>query len=74
MFYRLYERVSDLEQAANAYTEYVNENDDVPTPDNKQELCLAYKYLANFHLKRNQIDLAYQYAEKCLNFEEVWHF
>ncbi|XP_075212921.1 anaphase-promoting complex subunit 8-like [Lycorma delicatula] len=68
---KLYDKVTEVEQAATAYTEYVKENDDIPTADNKQELCYAYKYLANYHLKRNQLDLAYQYAEKCLGYEET---
>lgn len=68
---KLYEKVSEVEQAAAAYTEYVNENDNVPVVDNKQELCFAYKHLANYHLKRNQLDMAYQFAEKCLGCEET---
>jgi anaphase-promoting complex subunit 8 len=37
----------------------------------KSEMSQAYKYLANYFVKRNQVDEAYQYAQKCLEFEEV---
>ncbi|XP_073986828.1 cell division cycle protein 23 [Rhodnius prolixus] len=68
---KLFDRLSDHEQAANAFTEYVNENDSPINAENKIDLSLSYKYLANFHLKKNQLDLAYMFAQKCLNFEET---
>lgn len=37
----------------------------------KSEMSQAYKYLANYYVKRNNMDEAYQYAQKCLEFEEV---
>lgn len=48
--------------------EYVSENE---SRGDKSELSQSYKYLANFFLKRNQLDKAYQYAQKCLEYDEV---
>lgn len=53
-----------------AYTEYAKENSFL-TAENKSDISQAYKYLANYHLKRNQLEPAYQHAQKCLNYEEV---
>ncbi|RZF48627.1 hypothetical protein LSTR_LSTR016989, partial [Laodelphax striatellus] len=66
---KLFDKVNETEQAAAAYTEYVKENYDSQT-DNKQEISLAFKYLANYHLKRNELDEAYEFAFKCLSYEE----
>ncbi|XP_014247911.1 cell division cycle protein 23 homolog [Cimex lectularius] len=68
---KLYDKLGDSDQACSAFTEFVNENDQVLTADNKTELSQAYKYLANYHLNKNQLDLAYSFAQKCLNFEET---
>ncbi len=35
------------------------------------ELSQAYKYLANFYLKKMKLDNAYDAATKCLEFAEV---
>lgn len=65
---RLYDKLNEFNHAAAAFTEYVTENE--PHAD-KSEISQAYKYLANYFVKRNQVDEAYQYAQKCLEFEEV---
>ncbi|KAK9510715.1 hypothetical protein O3M35_005449 [Rhynocoris fuscipes] len=68
---KLFDRLLDQEQAAKAFSEYVMENDTPQTADTKMDLSVAYKYLANFHFKKKQLDAAYTYAQKCLNFEET---
>ena len=35
------------------------------------ELSLAYKFLANYHLKRGNLEEAYIAAQKCTEFDEV---
>ena len=35
------------------------------------ELSQAYKYLANFYLKKQKLDNAHEAASKCLEFAEV---
>lgn len=60
-----------MEQALLAYTDFVKETQNVATCENKVDLAHAYKFLANQHLKNNNLDLAHQYAQKCLMFEEV---
>ena len=63
---RLYDKVNTPDQAASAYAEYVKENSCLHLADNKSELSHAYKYLANYYLKQNDVELAYQFAQKCL--------
>ncbi|XP_069697967.1 cell division cycle protein 23 homolog isoform X1 [Periplaneta americana] len=65
---KLYDKLNEFTHAAAAFTEYVNENE--PRAD-KSEMSQAYKYLANYYVKRNQLDEAYRYAQKCLEFEET---
>jgi anaphase-promoting complex subunit 8 len=64
----LYDKLSEFNHAAAAFTEYVSENE---SRADKSEISQAYKYLANYYVKRNQVDESYQYAQKCLEFEEV---
>jgi anaphase-promoting complex subunit 8 len=64
----LYDKLNEFNHAAAAFTEYVTENE---LRADKSELCQAYKYLANYFIKRNQVDEAYNYAQKCLEYEEV---
>ncbi|CAH1396838.1 unnamed protein product [Nezara viridula] len=68
---KLFDKLSNPDQAASAFSEFVNENDTNSGMENKSELSQAYKYLANFHLKKNQLELAYTFAQKCLNYEET---
>jgi anaphase-promoting complex subunit 8 len=67
-FSRLYDKLSEFNHAAAAFTEYVSDNESRP---DKGEMSQAYKYLANYYIKQSQVDEAYQYAQKCLEFEEV---
>ncbi len=36
-----------------------------------EELCQAYKYLANYYIKRGRLDEGYAAAQKCTDFNEV---
>ena len=38
---------------------------------NYEEQAHAYKYLANYHLKANQLEDAFHAAQKCTEFTEV---
>ncbi|BET02763.1 Cell division cycle [Nesidiocoris tenuis] len=67
---KLFVRLMDTDQAATAFSEYVNENDNL-AGENKSELSQAHLYLANFHMNKNEIELAYQHAQSTLNFEET---
>ncbi|XP_064638455.1 cell division cycle protein 23 homolog [Lineus longissimus] len=67
---RLYDKLNEEEQAAVAYTEYINEAQRQGT-FNAEELAQAYKYLANFHLKHERLNEAYAAATKCTEFNEM---
>lgn len=66
--YRLYTEIDDEEEAASAYKLLVKETEGTQF---SKEYADAYKYLAYHHLKLCQFHLAFQFAQLCLNFEEV---
>lgn len=67
---KLYDKLQESENASAAYIEYVTDNECSQAGD-KSEVSQAYKYLANHYIKRNQVDEAYKYAHKCLDYEET---
>ncbi|KAK2190637.1 hypothetical protein NP493_72g01031 [Ridgeia piscesae] len=66
---RLYERLSEEDQAAAAFTEYIVEMENQGMCG--EEHSQAYRYLANYHVKRGQLDDAYTAALKCTEFTET---
>ncbi|XP_065925783.1 cell division cycle protein 23 homolog [Magallana gigas] len=66
---KLHERLNEEDQAASAYTEYINEANRMGT-FSAEDQSQAYKYLANYHLLRNNLDDAYAAAQKCTEFPE----
>ncbi|XP_057341495.1 cell division cycle protein 23 homolog [Microplitis mediator] len=64
----LYENLNQEEHAAAAYTDFVM--DEFRNAD-RSELSHAYKFLTQYHLKREQLDQANHYAQKCLQFDET---
>ncbi|XP_017778354.1 PREDICTED: cell division cycle protein 23 homolog [Nicrophorus vespilloides] len=70
---KLYDRLSLVDNAAAAYTEYcLKENETKGSGyDDHMEFYSAFQYLANYHLKKGQLDDAYTYAYKCLENEET---
>lgn len=75
IFYcRLYDKVNDTESAAAAFTEFClrEEDKNVKCFEDQTEFYNALQYLANYHLKKGELDDAYTYAYRCLEFEEVY--
>ncbi|KAK1136234.1 hypothetical protein K0M31_000799 [Melipona bicolor] len=64
----LYEKLGEHDHAASAYTDFVM--DEFINAD-RADLSHAYKYLTQYHLKREQLDHANHYAQKCLQFDET---
>ncbi|XP_034173096.1 cell division cycle protein 23 homolog isoform X1 [Osmia lignaria lignaria] len=64
----LYEKLGEHDHAAAAYTDFVM--DEFRNAD-RTDLSHAYKYLTQYHLKREQLDQANHYAQKCLQFDET---
>lgn len=60
--------MGEYDHAAAAYTEFVT---DESRNADRAELSHAYKYLTQYHLKRDELDQANHYAQKCLQFEET---
>ncbi|ESN90559.1 hypothetical protein HELRODRAFT_96551 [Helobdella robusta] len=65
---RLYERLNEHMQAAGAYTTYINETKEQLLSDGHGQ---AYKFLANYHLKRENLEEAFDAAQKCIEFVDV---
>ena len=65
---QLYEKLGHHENAAAAYTDFVS--DEFKNSD-RTELSHAYKFLTQYHLKREELDQANHYAQKCLQYEET---
>lgn len=66
--HRLYEKLGEYDPAAAAYTDFVT--GECRTVD-RTELSHAYKYLTQYHLKKEQLDQANHFAQKCLQFDET---
>eukprot|EP00088_Acartia_fossae_P022234 TRINITY_DN2348_c0_g1_i15.p1 TRINITY_DN2348_c0_g1~~TRINITY_DN2348_c0_g1_i15.p1 ORF type:complete len:612 (-),score=157.17 TRINITY_DN2348_c0_g1_i15:648-2453(-) len=64
---KLYEKTNEVDQAAEAYTQYILESQEM----DRDDLGNAFKFLANYHLKRNMLDEAYEYAMKCTQLADV---
>lgn len=64
----MYEKLGEHDQAAAAYTDFVM--DEFRNTD-KTESSHAYKFLTQYHLKKEQLDQANLYAQKCLEFDET---
>lgn len=64
----MYEKLGRLDNAAAAYTNFVM--DEFRNAE-KHELSHAYKFLTQYHLKRNELDQANHYAQKCLQYDET---
>lgn len=60
--------MGEHDHAAAAYTDFIM--DEYRNVD-RTELSHAYKYLTQYHLKREQLDHANHYAQKCLQFDET---
>lgn len=60
--------MNEDDHAAAAYTDFVM---DEGRNADRQELSHAYKFLTNYHLRREQLDQANHYAQKCLQFDET---
>lgn len=66
--YRLYTELGDEPKAVFAYKQLVKETEGTSFSKDYSD---AYKYLAYHYLKLNQFHQAFQFAQLCLNFEEV---
>lgn len=73
IFFRLYDKLNEYDNSAAAYTDYclLAENQKDRPPEEQSEFYNAFQYLANYHLKKGNLDIAHVYAFKCLESEEV---
>ncbi|EEB13552.1 cell division cycle, putative [Pediculus humanus corporis] len=67
---KLMQKLGIADVAAGLYKEYVADCETRETCD-KGELCRAYKFLAIHCLRYQELQDAYQYAQKCLLYEET---
>jgi anaphase-promoting complex subunit 8 len=70
---KLYDKLKEFDNAAAAFTEYCLREDEnrARFNEDQSEFYSAFQYLANYHLKKGQLDDAYTYAYKCMENEKV---
>jgi len=64
---KLYEKTNEVDQAASAYFKFIQETEG----QNMDEQGPAYKFLAEYYLKQNMLDEAYEHAMKCTQLADV---
>lgn len=71
----LYEKMNERDKAAAAYTDFINRPANINSIDGQGTLtgdvAHAYKFLAQYHLVRNELKLAHIAAQKCSQFSET---
>ena len=68
---KVYEKLNEPINVAIAYDQFTEDTKLQRRQNQAQDLCQAYKYLANFYLKKMKLDNAYEAASKCLEFPET---
>ncbi|XP_056633255.1 cell division cycle protein 23 homolog [Diorhabda sublineata] len=70
---KLYDKLHETENAAAAFTEFClrEEDREMRSIEEQAEFYNALQYLANYHLKKGELDDAYTYAYKCMECEET---
>lgn len=68
---RLYEQTEDCDQAAAAYHQYILDSEAEGLNDERDQLSRAYRYLANYHVKKGLLEEAYHFAQKCTEFADT---
>lgn len=76
VIFRLYDKLKEYDNAAAAFTEYClrEEDNKARFNDDQTEFYAAFQYLANYHLKKGQLDEAYSYAYKCMENDQVFDY
>lgn len=67
---RLYSKLDEHDQAAAAYNQYIVETENQGITD-RDEQSSAYKYLAEYYIKQEMLDEAYDFAMKCTEFTDA---
>eukprot|EP00096_Caligus_rogercresseyi_P011405 TRINITY_DN4475_c0_g2_i1.p1 TRINITY_DN4475_c0_g2~~TRINITY_DN4475_c0_g2_i1.p1 ORF type:complete len:637 (+),score=174.58 TRINITY_DN4475_c0_g2_i1:32-1942(+) len=69
---KLYELVKDVDQAAAAYSQYIeNTSDQGVASNDRDHQSKAHRYLAQYYLNNADLDEAYHYAQKCAEFADT---
>ncbi|CAH1991216.1 unnamed protein product [Acanthoscelides obtectus] len=70
---KLYDKCNEIENAAAAYTDFCLREEDKDSKgfEDQTEFYGALQYLANYHLKKGELEDAYTYAYKCMECEET---
>ena len=67
---RLYDKTGDVEQAAAAHSQYIQETEAQGITE-RDDQSGAYKYLANYYLRQDMLNEAQECAMKCTEFPDV---
>lgn len=67
---RLYEKTNELDQAAAAYTQYIQETESQGISE-RDDQGNAFRFMADYYLKRDMLDEAQEFAMKCTQLNDV---
>eukprot|EP00095_Tigriopus_kingsejongensis_P008399 snap_masked-scaffold9_size846264-processed-gene-4.16 protein:Tk08399 transcript:snap_masked-scaffold9_size846264-processed-gene-4.16-mRNA-1 annotation:"cell division cycle protein 23-like protein" len=67
---KLFDRTSDSEQAAAAYFQYIQDSEQQGIGERDHQ-GIAFKFLAQYFLDRDQLEDAFEYAQKCIEFVDT---
>lgn len=69
----MYDKLNLEDNAAAAYTEFCTKEEEQQSPayEDQNEYYNSLRYLANYHLRKGDLEEAHMYANKCLERDEV---
>ncbi|CAG9769755.1 unnamed protein product [Ceutorhynchus assimilis] len=70
---KLYDKLNDVDNASAVFIDYClkEEEKEEKVPEEQTEYYSALQYLANYYLRKGDLDDAYTYAYKCMECEET---
>ncbi|KXJ25333.1 Cell division cycle protein 23-like [Exaiptasia diaphana] len=66
---RLHEHLEEEDDASKYYLRYIEQAETIGVIS-VEDLCIAYKFMARFYLKRKKLEDAETYAHKCCEYNE----
>lgn len=68
---KLYEKTDDPDQAAAAYHQFILDSDSDGLSEDCDQQSRAYRFLAQYHLRKESLEDAFLYAQKCTQFTDT---
>ncbi len=68
---KLFERGGDCDQAAAAYHQYITDSEMQGVDNDRDQQSLAYRFLAQYFVRKGQLEDAYDYGQRCANYSST---